>query len=778
MAYVGLAGAASLVGVVCGLWLSKESAAAVAAALAAVLVLPVSRVTARIDRVAAQREQMASVFYRAGRGALLPRVRDVGDPLAVGVHAAEALPAGNAGGRLPPYVTRDAESEVHAAVVRGGFVLLVGESTAGKSRLAYEAIRSLRPDDAFACPLPTVSSELLTAAVTGERRCVLWLDDLERYLGTSGVTAGLLAEVMRDGSPDVLVLATLRAQEHHRLSSALTDASSGEEQSQRQRDARDLLQAATVIRLERAWSTGERERAAHTGDARIARAVADGRFGVAEALACGPAMLSAWRDAWAPGVRPRAAAIMHSAVDCRRIGVHGPVPRAALAEMHQPYLEARGGDRLRPESFEEALAWLCTPVHSATGSMLLASGGGYTAFDYLIDTPGLAEVPPSVPLSLIPHLDHHASRQMGLALGRLGRWAEAGQAHRNATALYEEALGGGHEHTLASRYEEGFALSRTGRAPEALVVFEQVALGRQQVLGADHPATLSARQETAYVMGQLDRNSESHDVYAAVYATRVRVAGADHPDTLRCRHNLAFSLARLGRMDEGYQVACDVEAARARVLGPDHPDTLVTGYEVAYALGQLGRWEEALAAFRRVAQARERTLGAEHPETLAARYEVGISLGRLGRATEALQLYQGLIEDRTRIDGHRNPETLRARHGQGVNLGRLGRWEEALAEARAVGALREATLGAEHPDALASRRETAVALGWLERWEEALVVYREVADRRAHALGASHPDTLTSRNDQAHCLEQLGHREEAAALYREVALLRRQDDGS
>ncbi|MEW1926806.1 tetratricopeptide repeat protein [Streptomyces sp. NPDC088360] len=696
----------------------------------------------------------------------------------MGVHAAEALRAGDVEGRLPPYVPRDVDGEVHAAVGRGGFVLLVGESTAGKSRLAYEAVRALRPDDAFACPLPTVSSELLAAVVLGERRCVLWLDDLERYLGGSGVTAGLLAEVLREGSADVLVLATLRAQEHHRFSSAVADAPSGEESSQRQRDARDLLQTATVIRVERGWSAGERERAAHTGDARIARAVADDRFGVAEALACGPAMLSAWRDAWAPGVRPRAAAVLHAAVDCRRIGIHGPVPRAALAALHQPYLEARGGDRLRPEPFEEALAWLCTPVHHATGSMLLVSGSGYTAFDYLIDTPGLAAVPESAPLCLASHLDHRATREMGLALGRLGRWEEAGQAHRSATVRYEEELGSGHEETLASRYEEGFALSRTGRSREAFAVFEQVALGRGRVVGADHPDTLAARQETAYVLGQLGRNLEAYQAYTAVYATRVRVMGADHPDTLRCRHNLVFSLSRLGRMEESHRVACEVEAARVRILGPDHPDTLVTSYEVAYTLGQLRRWEEALAAYRKVADARERILGAEHPDTLAARYQIGISLGRLSRPQEALQVYQGLVEDRTRINGPQHPETLRARHGQGVNLGRLERWEEVLVEAREIRALREEVLGAEHPDTLISLRETAVALGWLGHWEEALVVYREVADKRARVLGRSHPDAVSSRNDEAHCLEQLGRRDEAAELYREVARLRQGNDES
>ncbi|MES5820171.1 tetratricopeptide repeat protein [Streptomyces sp. RG80] len=362
----------------------------------------------------------------------------------------------------------------------------------------------------------------------------------------------------------------------------------------------------------------------------------------------------------------------------------------------------------------------------------------------------------------------------GLSLGRLGRWAEAGEVHRAVAAEREHLLGGDHPDTLASRYEIAFTLSRTGRAADALREYKYVARSRSLALGPDHSDTLAARQEMAYVLGQLGRHFDAHQVYTSVLAARERTMGADHPDTLRCRHNLAFNLSRLGRLEDSYRMACDVAAARARVLGPAHPDTLVTRYEVAYALGQLGRWPEALQTYHEVAEARAQALGPDHPDTLAARYEVGISLGRLGRSSEALQLYRDLIDDRTRVHGPAHPETLRARHGLGVNLGRLGRWEEALAESRDVCAIRERVLGPEHPDTLVSRREVAVGLGWLGRWTDALTEYRRVAAARERVLGADHPDTLASRNDEAHCLEQLGRGAEAVELYRRVAVLRQQ----
>ncbi|MFD0313126.1 serine/threonine-protein kinase [Streptomyces flavalbus] len=359
-----------------------------------------------------------------------------------------------------------------------------------------------------------------------------------------------------------------------------------------------------------------------------------------------------------------------------------------------------------------------------------------------------------------------------LSLGRLGRWAEAGEVHRAVAAERERLLGADHPDTLASRYEIAFTLSRTGRPDDALREYTHVARVRERVLGADHPDTLAARQETAYALGQMGRPFEAHQEYTAVLAARERTMGADHPDTLRCRHNLAFNLGRLGRPEDSYRMAAEVAAARARVLGPDHPDTLVTRYEVAYALGQLGRWSEALRCYQEVADGRARALGPDHPDTFAARHETGICLGRLGRGAEALKVYEDLVGDRSRVHGATHPETLRARHGLGVSLGRLGRWEEALAESRDLCALRERVLGADHPDTLVSRREIAVALGWLGRWPDALTEYRAVAAARERVLGADHPDTLASRNDEAHCLEQLGRGAEAGEVYRRVAVLR------
>ena len=74
------------------------------------------------------------------------------DPRRLGVHAAISVPG--VPDEVPPeYVPRDVDAAEHgvrarvaAAAERGGFVLLVGGSSVGKTRCAVEAVKALLPD--------------------------------------------------------------------------------------------------------------------------------------------------------------------------------------------------------------------------------------------------------------------------------------------------------------------------------------------------------------------------------------------------------------------------------------------------------------------------------------------------------------------------------------------------------------------------------------------------------------------------------------------------------
>jgi hypothetical protein len=132
----------------------------------------------------------------------------------------------------------------------------------------------------------------LTAAKVN-RPSVLWLDDLERYLGVGGLTLTDLADL------NTVVLATMRTRERERLSHR-HDATRDQLDRGLARAARELLDAVTTeLHLDRMWSGRELAAAAHTSDPRIARAVitAD-RHGIAEQLAAGPDLARELRDGW------------------------------------------------------------------------------------------------------------------------------------------------------------------------------------------------------------------------------------------------------------------------------------------------------------------------------------------------------------------------------------------------------------------------------------------------------------------------------------------------
>lgn len=230
----------------------------------------------------------------------LPKVGQVGDPIAVGVHPAIAPTGGRTGEievRAPVYVPRDRDGELRERLVKGGFVLLVGDSTAGKSRAAFEGIHEVLSDHVLVVPR---DREALAAAVertVRESRAVLWLNDLEAYLGTGGLTGEQVGRLVGGNGHHRVIMATLRSAEHARLTGEPADADDAARLAGRA--AREVLEQAHLVRLQRMFTPGECERArSRAGDGRIRSALEHaGEVGIAEYLATGPQLRPGIDDA-------------------------------------------------------------------------------------------------------------------------------------------------------------------------------------------------------------------------------------------------------------------------------------------------------------------------------------------------------------------------------------------------------------------------------------------------------------------------------------------------
>ena len=277
---------------------------------------------------------------RSARPAGAVRVSEA-DPRRLGVHAAISVPG--VPDEVPPeYVPRDvdaAESGVRARVAaaaeRGGFVLLVGGSSVGKTRCAVEAVRALLPD--WWLVHPAGPAEVAALAAAPPPRTVVWLDELQRYLdGEHGLTGGVVRALLNAPHPAVII-GTLWPD---RYTAYTTLPAPG-----RRRSARAGTRSAGPGRRSSA-STRRSARRSRTGPA-PPRPVIRGcgsrwsaaGYGLTQTLAAAPQLVARWEDA--KTARPVRVGGAHRGAGCGPARRPRPAERRLAARrraglLHQP----------------------------------------------------------------------------------------------------------------------------------------------------------------------------------------------------------------------------------------------------------------------------------------------------------------------------------------------------------------------------------------------------------------------------------------------------------
>lgn len=677
--YVAAMGVGAFALALAATWTSGPLATGIGAAASAVYALVA-------DLMQPQRSPApAGALLRTASGRI-PRFGRLDRPELAGVH-----PADGPGDRRspPPYVERDAEPLLRRALEDGGFILLVGESTAGKTRLAYEVARSRFPRHAFVRPLDRGALAAAVAVAGRRRRAVLWLDDLEDHLGADGLTAPMVAGLLGRRPGRVVVVATMRSEEFRRYDAREESRLTGSD-----RDAwrvqRDVLNAAVKIRLERHWSAAEQRRAAaHREDPRIRLALDScDRFGLAEVVAAGPELLTAWQNAWAPGANPRGAAVVAAAVDCRRAGLRRPVGREWLQDLHRPYLAERGGPDLQPEPFGEAMAWACQAAYATSGLLIGNYSQGYTAFDYVLTASDLPPVPDHLWDALLALVEPADAYDMGLVAhqagllsraaaalerARAGGAAEAdfllaivtgdrGRPRQAARALLRvverrrAALGAAHPETLAAVHQWAFFTGESGDARAASAAFVRLAADATAALGVEHTDTLAARHQQAYFAGEAGDLSAAVRELRALLEVRLRREEAGHPQALAVRRSLIWFSSLRGDPAEAEGELRQLLADAERSLGPHNPHTLAIRSTQAAFAARAGRTDEAIGEFTRLVAERSRLLGHDHPHVTHSRLQRVQGLIAVGRGTEARVELTELLDDARRVlePGHRH----------------------------------------------------------------------------------------------------------------------------
>jgi tetratricopeptide (TPR) repeat protein len=301
-----------------------------------------------------------------------------------------------------------------------------------------------------------------------------------------------------------------------------------------------------------------------------------------------------------------------------------------------------------------------------------------------------------------------ARNNLGTALDRLGRHAEAVAEFREALRLRPEAV------VVASNL--GKALNDLGRHAEAEAELRE-ALRRR-------PDYVQARVNRGIALQELGRPAEAMAEFRG--ALRLR------PDDPVAHHGLGLVLHRLGK-----PAAAVAEYREALRLRPDDP---VAHSNLGGALRDLGKPAEAIAEVKQAIRLR--------PNFAEAPNNLGHVLRGLGKPAEAIVELRKALRLRPNYPG--------AHLTLGIALEDLGRLAEAVAEYREAARQR--------PDYPEAHYNLGSALTGLGKRAEAVAELREALRLR--------PDYAAAHNNLGNALRGLGKTSEAAEEYREAIRLR------
>ena len=676
---------------------------------------------------------------------------------------------------LPRWVERDQALRIrnwlYEARSTGGFLLVVGDSSVGKTRLLYDCVAEVLPN--WSVLAPDLGDGQLVNKVAEATfrlpRLVVWLDELQRFLpgpylseGSTPVAAGAIRRLL-DADTPVVIVGTLWPEHARVLRSTETDPATG--QTRRHHPAAaDVLEDHRRHELTlKSMNRDERIRAATLAesDRRLAISLADQSFGLTEALAGAPQLVTRYehgsRHLWA---------VLTAAIDARRLGVQGALTEPLLRAAARGYLTApEPDDTWFPAALAEA-----TRVDGATAPLIpIADAGNRTVVGYAI----------------ADYLQQHGQRDRHLATPPDLAWNAYIHCLADSADLVRLAVAASNR-TLLSHAESLWRGAVAAGEPDAYRGLARLLVGRgrgeeaeqvwRDAVTAGEPFAWSSLAELLAGQGRVEEAEQA----------RRDAVTAGEPFAW---NRLALLLHRQGRGEEAEQIMRDAEQIMRDAVTAGDPDARA---RLAELLQEQGRgeeveqvWRDAVTAGEPFARARlawvlvGRGRGEEAEQIMRdavtagdpdARAELAGLLHRQGRGEEAEQIMRDAVtagdsDARARLAG------LLEEQGRGEEVEQV--WRDAVAAgepfARAglAWVLHREGRGEEAEqvwrDAVAAGEPFAHAgLAWVlhrqGRGEEAEQAWRDAVAAGDPGAGA----------ELARLLEEQGRGEEAEQVWRDA----------
>ncbi|MEU6165393.1 hypothetical protein [Streptomyces tanashiensis] len=291
----------------------KLDLAALVATLSATTSRTASREIARFEelRAAAIRESRNQHPKEGAETWLGKPVENYTDPVQLEVHKPIQITGAPKG--VPVYIERSHDIELRGAIQASGpqFVVLVGGSSAGKTRAAYEAARGMKGWRLYHPVAPSKPVALIEALNSKalNPRTILWLNELQDYLlPDEGERAAATLREFLDRNTESKVIATIWP----RYWQDLTNPNGPYAHS------RTLLNSSTRrIDIDSTFPSATLAEAAKS-DARLRMAIDSNPLRITQYLAAGPALLEFFKDS--RDANPGTWAIISAAMDAYAIG--------------------------------------------------------------------------------------------------------------------------------------------------------------------------------------------------------------------------------------------------------------------------------------------------------------------------------------------------------------------------------------------------------------------------------------------------------------------------